>query len=178
MISPGFPCCMFSMPLTPESVRTAKTYDLFLLLWSGSGAPVLNVRVVVKWCASAKMYKYCRCLGFEVQCQDIRPVAHGNRNKSFMFAQGQHLETKSNGNKSHILALGHHFEIKAASTNRTSHVFSFLGHCGAPVGDQSNGNKSHILKHHENRCYIRALGHHLEAKATATGRISENCNKS
>ena len=88
---------------------------------------------------------------------------------------GAPLRDQSNGNKSYILALGHYFETKATSTNRTSWNWGTTSrpkplqqiahlNIGAPLRDQSNGNKSYIL----------ALGHHLEAKATATNRTSWN----
>ena len=81
---------------------SAKMCDLFLLLWSRNGAPMLRCAIrcrcfgfekpqceeVSKWCPNAKMYELpvlrrtrckicCRCFGFEVlpQCQEVRCVA-------------------------------------------------------------------------------------------------------
>ena len=112
------------------------------------------------------------------------------RQQSYFLALGHHFEAKTpakivipqtgaplegqnNGSKSYFLALGHHFDTKTTATNRTSWYSGtnprpeqrqqiVLLSTGASLRGQNNGNKS----------YFFALGHHFEAKTTATNRTS------
>ena len=130
----------------------------------------------------------------------FRDQSHGN--KSYIFSLGHNFETKataSNRTSFHwsttsrpkqrqpfvnlsivaplrdqsILEMRNRFEAKATATNRTSWHWGTTSRpkqrqqivhlsIGAPLRGQSNGNKSQIS----------ALGHHFEAKATATNRTS------